>query len=85
MAVQTTGYRTSAPELQLNMEHPSDQFIRRYASEVFGDPAKAETWLRTDIPALHDSTPDSVLISGDMEGMRHILSILIQIDYGVVS
>jgi uncharacterized protein (DUF2384 family) len=85
MAVQTSTARTSAPELQLYMEHPSEALIRQYAFEVFGDSAKTEDWLRNEIASLGNITPETLLTSGDPESLRRVLGVLIQIDYGVVS
>ena len=85
MVVQTSLARTSAPELQLYMEYPCEVSIRQYAFEVFGDPAKTQDWLSSEIPSLGNSTPESLLTCGDPESLRRVLGVLVQIDYGVVS
>jgi uncharacterized protein (DUF2384 family) len=85
MAVQISTARTTAAELQYAMEHPSEAFIRHYAIEVFGDRNRAEDWLSSEIPALGNSSPESLLKSNVDESLRGVLSALVQIDYGVVS
>jgi uncharacterized protein (DUF2384 family) len=80
----STGFTTAA-ELQCAMERPVEAFIRQYAVEVFGDRNRAEDWLRSEIPALGNSTPESLLKSNVDESLRGVLTALIQIDYGVVS
>ena len=67
------------------MEHPSEDFIRRYAFEVFGDQKRTEDWLRSQIPTLGNATPESLLKSNVDDNLRRVLSVLVQIDYGVVS
>lgn len=67
------------------MEHPSEDFIRHYAFEVFGDRNRTEDWLRSQIPALGNATPESLLKSTVDDSLRRVLSVLVQIDYGVVS
>ena len=85
MAEQTTAARTSAAELQLSMEHPSEMFIRQYALEVFGDENRTKNWLKSEILALGGTTPESLLGSAEDEHLRRVLSVLVQIDYGVVA
>ncbi len=46
------GIRTSASELQANMEYPSGDFIRKYADEVFGEPLRSDQWMTTPVSAL---------------------------------
>jgi uncharacterized protein (DUF2384 family) len=67
------------------MERPTEAFIRQYAVEVFGDRNRAEDWLRSETPALGNSTPESLLKSNADESLRGVLGALAQIDYGVVS
>ena len=67
------------------MDHPSEDFIRHYAFEVFGDRNRTGDWLRSPIPALDNATPESLLKSTIDDCLRRVLSVLIQIDYGVVS
>lgn len=85
MAVQTSTARTSAADLQRSMEHPSEDFIRRYAFEVFGDRSRTGDWLGSEIPALGNATPESLLKSTVDDDLRRVLTVLVQIDYGVVS
>ena len=67
------------------MEHPSEGFIRCYALEVFGEPSRTADWLRSEIPALGNATPESLLKSTVDDDLRRVLTVLLQIDYGVVS
>jgi len=67
------------------MEHPCETFIRHYAVKLFGDRNRAEDWLRSEIPVLGNSSPESLLKSCVDESLRGVLSALVQIDYGVVS
>ena len=77
MAVQMAIARTSAAELQLLVEHPSEPAIREYAFEVFGDQDRAEEWLNSEVNR-------SDLRSSEDESLRRVLKSLIQIDYGVI-
>ena len=70
--------RTSAAELQLLVEHPSEPAIREYAFEVFGDQDRAEEWLNNEVNS-------SELRSSEDESLRRVLKSLIQIDYGVIA
>ena len=78
MAVQMAIARTSAAELQLLVEHPSEPAIREYAFEVFGDQDRAEEWLNNEVNS-------SELRSSEDESLRRVLKSLIQIDYGVIA
>ena len=77
MAVQMAIARTSAAELQVLVEHPSESAIREYAFEVFGDQDRAEEWLNSEVNR-------SDLRSSEDESLRRVLKSLIQIDYGVI-
>ena len=70
--------RTSAAELQVLVEHPSEPAIREYAFEVFGDQDRAEEWLNSEVNR-------SELRSSEDESLRRVLKSLIQIDYGVIA
>ncbi len=85
VAVQISAACTSAADLQFSIEHPSEDFIRHYASEVFVDQHRTKAWLRSPIPTLGNATPESLLKSTVDENLRRVLTVLIQIDYGVVS
>lgn len=67
------------------MQYPSEARIRAYAEEVFGDPVRSQEWLAGDVPSLHHQTPEILLRSHDPEGLRRVLAVLVQIDYGVVA
>ncbi len=84
MAVQMALSPVEAPELQLMVEHPREDFIRRYAAQVMGDGRRTEVWLHSEIPSLGFATPESLLQSTAEESLRRVLKVLIQIDYGVI-
>jgi len=83
MAVQMAIARTSAAELQVLVEHPSEPAIREYATEVFGDRDRAAEWFYSEIPGLAFETSGALVTSADEESLRRVLKTLIQIDYGV--
>ncbi len=78
MAVQMAIARTSAAELQVMVEHPSEPAIREYAFEVFGDQERAEEWLSSELSS-------SELRTTEDESLRRVLKSLIQIDFGVIA
>ena len=84
MAVQMALSPVDAPELQLMVEHPREDFIRRYAAQVLGDGRRSDAWLHSESPSLGFATPESLLQSSDQESLRRVLKALIQIDYGVI-
>ena len=84
MAVQMAMSPVDAPELQLMVEHPREDVIRRYAAQVLGDGRRSEAWLHSEIPSLGFLTPESLLQSSDQDSLRRVLKALIQIDYGVI-
>ena len=83
MAVKTSTARTSAADLQLAMENPSEIFVRRYALEVFGEQILTDQWLEVKVPALGNESPDTLLKSAVDENLRRVLAVLVQLDYGV--
>ena len=83
MAVQMAIARTSAAELQVLVEHPSEPAIREYAIDVFGDADRAEEWIQSEIPSLGGKSPASLLGTAEDESLRRVIKTLIQIDYGV--
>ena len=84
MAVQMAMSPVDAPELQLMVEHPREDLIRRYAAQVLGGGRRSEAWLHSEIPSLGFVTPESLLQSTDQESLRRVLKALIQRDYGVI-
>ncbi len=81
--------RGSAPtppeQLAAALDHPSPSAIRNYALEVFGDHAKARSWMNTPRDILGGRTPEDLLTTGDAAEQRRVLEILVRIDYGVFS
>lgn len=84
MAVQAAFAPIDAPEIQLMRDHPTDEFIRRYAAQVLGDAKQGQVWLDSEIPSLGFATPSSLLEAGDDASLRRVLKVLVQIDYGVI-
>ena len=66
------------------MVRPSDELIGQYVVEVFGDADRAGVWLTSRIPSLGNDTPESLLLSGEIENLRRVLEALVRIDYGVI-
>jgi len=85
MAVKTSLARTSAAELETMMQYPSEARIRAYAEELFGDADRAQHWLTGDVPSLDQQVPEVLLRSSNPEDLRRVLTVLVQIDYGVIA
>ena len=84
MATQMAVVPINAQELQLMREHPSEEFVRRYAAQVLGDANRSQVWLDSEIPALGLATPTSLLQAGDEASLRRVLKVLVRLDYGVI-
>jgi len=76
---------TTEPELQMQLEHPSAEIIRSRADEVFGNEDKARTWLQRPRPIFGDRSPEQIIASGDVQGMKQVLEALIAIEFGTFS
>ena len=76
---------TGAAELQMQLDHPSAEIIRWRATEVFGNAEKAGVWLHRPRRIFHGRSPEQIVESGDIEGMREVLKALIAIEFGTFS
>lgn len=76
---------TSVEQLAAQLEHPSAQAIWSRALEVFGDEAKARSWMDSPRDAFGGRTPQDLVATGDFSEQRRVLETLLRIDYGVFS
>jgi putative toxin-antitoxin system antitoxin component (TIGR02293 family) len=79
--------QTPTPPEQLaeQLEHPSAHAIWDRALEVFGEETKARSWMNTPRDIFGGRAPQDLVATGDPAEQRHVLEILIRIDYGVFS
>lgn len=75
----------SAEQLAEELKHPDANAIWKRALEIFGDEAKARSWMKTPRDLFDGRAPDQLVQSGDPAEQRRVLEILIRIDYGVFS
>jgi len=52
---------------------------------VFGEETKARSWMNTPRDIFGGRAPQDLVATGDPAEQRHVLEILIRIDYGVLS
>lgn len=76
---------STAEQLAAELAHPTANAVWNRALEVFGDEAKARSWMRTARDLFDGWTPEDLVNSGDAARQRRVLEILIRIDYGVFS
>lgn len=76
---------TTAEQLCVELKHPNANAIWDRALEVFGDEAKARSWMKTARDLFGGRPPEDLVNSGDTAEQRLVLEILIRIDYGVFS
>jgi putative toxin-antitoxin system antitoxin component (TIGR02293 family) len=72
-------------ELAQELAHPDANAIWNRALEIFGDEAKARSWMTTPRDLFDGRTPQQLVESGDAAAQRRVLEVLIRIDYGVFS
>jgi uncharacterized protein (DUF2384 family) len=75
----------AAERLVSQLEHPNANAIWTRALEVFGDEAKARSWMTSPRDIFGGQTPQDLVASGDVSAQRRVLQVLIRIDYGVFS
>ena len=75
----------SAEQLAEELKHPNAGTIWNRAVEIFGDEAKAHSWMRTPRDLFEGRTPGDLVDTGDPAQQRRVLEVLIRIDYGVFS
>ena len=76
---------TGAAELQVQLNDPSAEIIRSRATEVFGNPGKADAWLHRPRKIFNGRSPEQIIESSDIDGMRDVLKALIAIEFGTFS
>jgi uncharacterized protein (DUF2384 family) len=76
---------TSSEELERQLQHPTAEAIWDRAVEVFGDEAKAQSWLTSRREILGGHSPEELVSTADPAQLRRVLEVLIRIDYGVFS
>jgi len=67
------------------LKHPNAQEVCNRAREVFGEEAKARSWMNTPRDIFANRSPSELLASGNEAEQRRILEVLLRIDYGVFS
>jgi putative toxin-antitoxin system antitoxin component (TIGR02293 family) len=75
----------SAEQLAEELKHPHASTIWNRAVEIFGDEAKARSWMKTPRDLFDGLAPEELIETGDPVQQRRVLEILIRIDYGVFS
>jgi uncharacterized protein (DUF2384 family) len=75
----------SAEQLAEELKHPSASAIWNRAMEIFGNEAKARSWMTTPRDLLDGCTPEELVDAGDASQQHRVLEVLILIDYGVFS
>ena len=75
----------SAEQLAEELAHPNANAIWNRALEIFGEEAKARSWMNTPRDLFDGRTPEELVQSGDAAEQRRVLEVLIRIDYGVFS
>ena len=76
---------TTAELLAAELEHPNAGSIWNRALEVFGDEAKARSWMSAPRDMFEGKSPQELVATGDAAKQRRVLQVLIRIDYGVFS
>lgn len=72
-------------ELAAQLEHPNANSIWSRAVEVFGDEAKAQSWMNTPRDIFGGRSPQELVSTGEPSEQRRVLEVLLRIDYGVFS
>ena len=76
---------TPTEQLAGELEHPTANSIWNRAVEVFGDAAKARSWMETPRDIFRGRSPRDLVATGDAAEQRLVLEVLLRIDYGVFS
>jgi len=75
----------SAEQLAEELKHPNASAIWDRAVEIFGEEAKARSWMKTPRDLFDGRTPEELVKTGDAGQQRRVLEVLIRIDYGIFS
>jgi len=76
---------TSPEELAEQLQHPTAEIVWKRAIEVFGDNAKAKSWMTSPRQIFDGSSPDQLICGANPDRLRQVLETLIRIEYGVYS
>ena len=76
---------TPPEQLAGQLQHPSANSIWSRALEVFGDEAKARSWMDAPRDIFGGRSPQDLAATGDSAEQRRVLEVLLRIDYGVFS
>jgi putative toxin-antitoxin system antitoxin component (TIGR02293 family) len=76
---------TTAERLAAQLQCPSASSVWDRALEVFGDEARAKSWMDTPRDIFGGRSPRDLVATGDGADQRRVLEVLIRIDYGVFS
>ncbi len=76
---------TSSEHLEQQLQHPTAEAIWARAVEVFGNEAKARSWLTSRREIFEGHSPEELVSTADPAQLRRVLEVLIRIDYGVFS
>ncbi len=71
--------------LSEELKHPTAEVIWNRAIEIFGDQAKARSWMTSSRDIFDGQSPKELVSSADISQMRRVFEVLIRIDYGVFS
>jgi len=72
-------------QLAAELDHPNANAIWKRALEVFGEEAKAHSWMNAPRDLFGGRSPQELVASGDVADQRLVLEVLLRIDYGVFS
>jgi uncharacterized protein (DUF2384 family) len=76
---------TDPAQLERQLNNPTTEAVRARALEVFGDEAKAQSWMTSQRTIFDGKSPEQLISTGDATQLRRVLETLIRIDYGVFS
>jgi uncharacterized protein (DUF2384 family) len=76
---------TPAKQLAEQLQHPDASIVWNRALEVFGEEAKATSWMNTRREIFGKRSPQELVSSGDPSEQRQVLEVLLRIEYGVFS
>jgi putative toxin-antitoxin system antitoxin component (TIGR02293 family) len=76
---------TAAEQLAEQLQHPDANTVWNRALEVFGDQAKAKSWMMTPRDIFDGHSPRELVDTGDASQQRRVLEVLLRIEYGVFS
>jgi uncharacterized protein (DUF2384 family) len=74
-----------ADQLASEFAHPDAGAIWVRAREIFGDEAKTSHWMNAPRDIFGGMSPRQLLDTGDPAQQRRVLTVLVRIDYGVLS